>query len=398
MAVQYAPMKLRVPPGFQNLLEGLAREVLREQPEDIINFAAQYFRNQLLIREETSKDDARKGDQMERLQKGEEVDIDPNDPEVQKAATKIQASFRGHKAREDVKKHQDEETAAVKIQASFRGHKAREQVKEIKVSQSKEQVSESVDAAEEPQHAEETPDAEVAEEPEKPEIASEGQAAEVPPDKPAAAVEAEAVTQESETEKGELVEQDGLPDDAITTGSAQVADAVDKGETEDVQAEEAPGETTEATEKDEGEDEPGKEADEAVGGEVGGEEEQIDLDMNDPDLQSAVVKIQASFRGHKAREEVKALKSSESLPQGDDEQVPSEEKPDDKRQEETEDTEKQGEIEGEEKQGEIEGEEKQGEIEGDEKQEVSKGDGDTGNDDVEPSVTEDADDSKPSED
>ena len=51
MAVQYAPMKLRVPPGFQNLLEGLAREVLREQPEDIINFAAQYFRDQLLIRD-----------------------------------------------------------------------------------------------------------------------------------------------------------------------------------------------------------------------------------------------------------------------------------------------------------------------------------------------------------
>lgn len=51
MAVQYAPMKLRVPPGFQNLLEGLAREVLREQPEDIINFAAQHFKNQLLIRE-----------------------------------------------------------------------------------------------------------------------------------------------------------------------------------------------------------------------------------------------------------------------------------------------------------------------------------------------------------
>ena len=51
MAVQYAPMKLRVPPGFQNLLEGLAREVLREQPEDIIVFAAQYFKNQLQIRD-----------------------------------------------------------------------------------------------------------------------------------------------------------------------------------------------------------------------------------------------------------------------------------------------------------------------------------------------------------
>ena len=51
MSVQYAPTKLRVPPGFQNLLEGLAREVLREQPDDIVVFAAQYFKNQLVIRE-----------------------------------------------------------------------------------------------------------------------------------------------------------------------------------------------------------------------------------------------------------------------------------------------------------------------------------------------------------
>ena len=51
MAVSYAPTKLRVPPGFQNLLEGLAREVLREQPEDILSFAAQYFKTQLAIRE-----------------------------------------------------------------------------------------------------------------------------------------------------------------------------------------------------------------------------------------------------------------------------------------------------------------------------------------------------------
>lgn len=32
----------------------------------------------------------------------EELDIDMNDPELHKAATKIQASFRGHKARRDV--------------------------------------------------------------------------------------------------------------------------------------------------------------------------------------------------------------------------------------------------------------------------------------------------------
>ena len=50
MAVQYAPTKLKVPPGFQNLLEGFAREVLREQPEDVIAFGARYFKNLLVIR------------------------------------------------------------------------------------------------------------------------------------------------------------------------------------------------------------------------------------------------------------------------------------------------------------------------------------------------------------
>ena len=50
MSVQYAPSKLKVPPGFQNLLEGLAREVLREQPDDIIKFSADYFKGQMALR------------------------------------------------------------------------------------------------------------------------------------------------------------------------------------------------------------------------------------------------------------------------------------------------------------------------------------------------------------
>lgn len=32
----------------------------------------------------------------------EELDIDLNDPELNKAATKIQASFRGHKTRKEI--------------------------------------------------------------------------------------------------------------------------------------------------------------------------------------------------------------------------------------------------------------------------------------------------------
>lgn len=49
MSVRYGSIKLQVPPGFKTLLEHLAREVLREQPKDIPEFAAAYF-NRLLQR------------------------------------------------------------------------------------------------------------------------------------------------------------------------------------------------------------------------------------------------------------------------------------------------------------------------------------------------------------
>ena len=43
----YAPVNLRVPEGFEHLLESLTREILREQPPNIIAFAAMYFRKKL---------------------------------------------------------------------------------------------------------------------------------------------------------------------------------------------------------------------------------------------------------------------------------------------------------------------------------------------------------------
>jgi len=47
MSVSYAPTRLRIPTGFEHILEGLTREVLRDQPEDIIQYAAEYFQRMM---------------------------------------------------------------------------------------------------------------------------------------------------------------------------------------------------------------------------------------------------------------------------------------------------------------------------------------------------------------
>lgn len=51
MTVPFSNVKLRVPAGFQNLLEGMAKEVLFMQPSDINSFAAVYFENLMKLRE-----------------------------------------------------------------------------------------------------------------------------------------------------------------------------------------------------------------------------------------------------------------------------------------------------------------------------------------------------------
>ena len=43
MVIPFSNTKLRVPKGFQSLLVGLSTEVLRSQPRNINEFAAEYF-------------------------------------------------------------------------------------------------------------------------------------------------------------------------------------------------------------------------------------------------------------------------------------------------------------------------------------------------------------------
>ncbi|XP_057207931.1 sperm surface protein Sp17 isoform X3 [Triplophysa rosa] len=65
MSVPFSNTNLRIPRGFGNLLEGLAKEVLRDQPEDIPAFAARYFSELLKAREESGLDPAEWGARLE---------------------------------------------------------------------------------------------------------------------------------------------------------------------------------------------------------------------------------------------------------------------------------------------------------------------------------------------
>ncbi|XP_053278075.1 sperm surface protein Sp17 [Pleuronectes platessa] len=58
MAVPFSNTHLRVPRGFGSILEGLVREILRDQPEDISQYAAHYFKALLEQREESGMDPA----------------------------------------------------------------------------------------------------------------------------------------------------------------------------------------------------------------------------------------------------------------------------------------------------------------------------------------------------
>ena len=51
MAVPFSNTKLRVPKGFQNILEAFAKEVLRQQPANIYEFGAVFFEEMVKERE-----------------------------------------------------------------------------------------------------------------------------------------------------------------------------------------------------------------------------------------------------------------------------------------------------------------------------------------------------------
>ncbi|XP_052061000.1 uncharacterized protein LOC127701221 isoform X7 [Mytilus californianus] len=286
MAVPFSNTKLRVPKGFQNVLEGLAREVLRNQPDNIYEFGAKYFEQMLAVRDETGHDPAVHGARLEdRFYNNDSFKspvVDSGDPQQQDAALKIQTEFRRHDAVKKVETMQEEE-AALTIQSSFRGHQDREKVKQMIVEKDPTQ----------PKGEEEEVDIDLTD-----------------PDVEQAAIKIQAgfkgfkarkeVQTKAKSKEPEVKEQTEL-DKAATKIQAGFR-----------------GHQARQHHKKPKEKQPES------------KEEEVDIDLNDPEVEKAATKIQAGFRGHKTRKEMQ----SKTDVQKSETEVKTEEKKEEKQEEE----------------------------------------------------------------
>ncbi|XP_006101804.1 sperm surface protein Sp17 [Myotis yumanensis] len=142
MSIPFSNTHYRIPQGFGNLLEGLTREILRQQPENIPSFAAAYFEDLLEKREKTNFDPAEWGSKVDdRFYNNHAFkEQEPAEKEKSQASEKVETPVTALDSPDENK--EKEELAAVKIQALFRGHLAREEVKKMKQEELEEKTQE----------------------------------------------------------------------------------------------------------------------------------------------------------------------------------------------------------------------------------------------------------------
>ncbi|XP_071173440.1 triadin-like isoform X5 [Mytilus edulis] len=296
MAVPFSNTKLRVPKGFQNVLEGLAREVLRNQPDNIYEFGAKYFEQMLAVRDETGHDPAVHGARLEdRFYNNDSFKspvVDSGDPQQQDAALKIQTEFRRHDAVKKVEVMQEEE-AALTIQSSFRGHQDREKVKQMIVEKDPAQ----------PKAEEEEVDIDLTD-----------------PDVEHAAIKIQAGFKGYKARK-DVQTKEKQPE----TKEEEVDIDLNDPEVEKAATKIQAGFRGHQTRK-EMQSKTDVKSETKVDQSKQSETEEVDIDLNDPEVEKAATKIQAGFRGHKTRKEmlsktdVQTTQSEEKVPEKKEEE------------------------------------------------------------------------------
>ncbi|XP_053942767.1 neurogranin [Cuculus canorus] len=89
MSIPSANSTLHLPAGFDTLLEGLALEVLRSQPTDVVAFAAQHFQMLLERREAISADPLVSGVPQAPLQELEETEEKEDEEKAEEQAGSV---------------------------------------------------------------------------------------------------------------------------------------------------------------------------------------------------------------------------------------------------------------------------------------------------------------------
>ena len=238
------------------------------------------------------KDDVNHVELEDRLE-SEAIDIDLEDPEVEAAATKIQAGFKGHKARKGIKSKKDAivddagamgdnddmgngkkgttephekdedididledpevEAAATKIQAGFKGHKARKEIKSKK---------DNMGNGEQDTKEQQVKDSDIDIDLNDPEV-------EAAATKIQAGFKGHKAREEIKNKKDNIAKDADTQNENNNTGNSNQ-------------------DTAELHKKD----------------------DDVDIDLDDPEVEAAATKIQAGFKGHKARKEIKNKKDN----------------------------------------------------------------------------------------
>ncbi|XP_052283961.1 uncharacterized protein LOC127880669 isoform X2 [Dreissena polymorpha] len=313
MAVPFSNTKLRVPKGFQNILEGLTREILRSQPENPFEFGAKYFEQLLRVREETGHDPAIHGARLEdRYYNNDSFkspSVDPGSPQQQDAALTIQTNYRKHTAEKDVAKLREDE-AAEKIQAGFRGYQDRQKFSEIKSRKEHgEQPSETPEDEGEPSKDDDDADIDL-NDPEVEKAAVKIQAGfkgfkarqEIKEMKGKAPAKAPSPTPSPPPSRGKDNDIDIDLDDPEVNAAALKIQSGFRGHKSRQQVKEMRQSANQDTPK-------RQPSPTLTPPPAKGIDNDIDIDLTDPEVNAAALKIQAGFRGHQSRQQVKEMKA-----------------------------------------------------------------------------------------
>ncbi|XP_063441376.1 glutamic acid-rich protein-like isoform X2 [Mytilus trossulus] len=316
------------------------------------------FRGHQTRKEMQSKTDVKSETKVDQSKQSEteEVDIDLNDPEVEKAATKIQAGFRGHKTRKEMssktdvqtnqetepKKEEEEvdidlndpevEKAAIKIQAGFKGFQTRKEMQsksEEKVPEKKEEVEEVVDI--------DLNDPDVEKAAIKIQAGFKGfqTRKEMQSKKSDTEVKTEQKTEAKKEEKQEEEVDIDLEDPATADAALKIQAGFRgyktrkelQGQVEEGKTKESESNTESKEEtKTESKVEETKTESKVEETKTESKEEEVDIDLTDPEVEKAATKIQAGFKGYKTRKGIQDKKSETSV----------EEKKEEEKTEETE--------------------------------------------------------------